>query len=239
MNNDSATTVHEAQPFWVLLFQPFSNNISFQDRHERNENGSAFAPQYLKPLRMKIIFFVVSMLLCRNLLCAQQKGSRVKTNPRAQAKAVKSTLKTKDNREAITLRHTGSNAAKSTTTSTPIRLQIADPVILTLKERASGVPVASGQSPIIGAPRGTYGFANGRVVFYPNVATSSGTSTGNGSVGTGTSPGAVGAFGPAMGVNGKSPYAGPGTYGARIPLISESKADSGGRGPVRKIFPIH
>lgn len=97
------------------------------------------------------------------------------------------------------------------------RLYIADPVIRALNAKANGAPINFGSSGLIGVPKGTYGFANGRIAFYLPGATSSGTTTGSGSVGTGTSPGGFSTLGPSMGVNGKSPYTGPGAYGTRIP----------------------
>jgi hypothetical protein len=103
-------------------------------------------------------------------------------------------------------------------------LRIADPVLLRFNDRATGrEPEASG---IPGVPRGTYGFANGRLLLYPSGAVSTGTATGSGAVGTGTSPGAIGAEGPSMGVNGKSPFAGHGPFGIRVPLPLRPLTDS-------------
>jgi len=71
-------------------------------------------------------------------------------------------------------------------------------------------------------PKGTYGFANGHIILKPAGARSTGTATGSGAVGTGTSPGSIGTSGPAMGVNGKNPYAGSGIYGTGIPFVQDS-----------------
>lgn len=101
------------------------------------------------------------------------------------------------------------------------RLQISDPTIRTLNERASSrtIPEVEG-SGIIGMPKLAYGVANGHILFRSTDAPTSGTSTGSGSVGTGTNVGPVGTAGHAIGVNGKNPYAGPGIYG--LPLNDEN-----------------
>jgi len=105
--------------------------------------------------------------------------------------------------------------------------QIADPAIKLFNARANGATIKVSPSGLVGVPKGTYGFANGKIVLYPNGATSIGTTTGSGSVGTGSSPGSIGTLGPALGVNGKSPYTGTGPYGTRVPLIVETSLDSG------------
>ena len=104
--------------------------------------------------------------------------------------------------------------------------KIADPTIRALDANAKGANLKLGPSGLVGVPKGTYGFANGKIRLYPNGATSTGTTTGMGSVGTGGSAGAVGSSGPAMGVNGKNPYASPGAYGTRIPFSWRPVMDS-------------
>jgi len=95
-------------------------------------------------------------------------------------------------------------------------LQIADPVIKIFNERANGYDTSFNRSGIIGVPKRTYGLANGHLVFRSSGATSSGTMTGSGSVGTGSSPGSMGMGDQVQGVNGKSPYAGPGMWGTKV-----------------------
>ena len=62
-----------------------------------------------------------------------------------------------------------------------------------------------------GVPKSAYGFANGHIMLNTSGAISSGGITGNGSVGTGSSPGGVGNR--SYGINGKSPYAGFSMWG--------------------------
>ena len=104
--------------------------------------------------------------------------------------------------------------------------KIADPTIRALDANAKGANLKLGPSGLVGVPKGTYGFANGKIRLYPSGATSTGTTTGMGSVGTGSSTGAVGSSGPTMGVNGKNPYASPGAYGTRIPFSWKPAIDS-------------
>jgi len=124
-----------------------------------------------------------------------------------------------------TLSDTSTNAAFANRQSVG-RLQIADPIIQTLNAKANGAEINISGSGMIGVPKGTYGFANGRISFYQVGSTSTGTITGNGSVGTGSSPGGIGTLGPVIGVNGKSPFTGTGPYGTRIPLMPEMITDS-------------
>ena len=86
---------------------------------------------------------------------------------------------------------------------------ITDPTILTLNRRANGEPIPFNSKEILGVPKITYGLGNGQLFFRSRGATTSGTGTGNGTVGTGSGLGPIGTSGLALGVNGKSPYAGP------------------------------
>lgn len=95
-------------------------------------------------------------------------------------------------------------------------LQITDPTVRALHHRSLGHDVPVSSSGIIGMPKSAYGYANGKILFRRTDATTFGTSTGSGAVGTGSSPGALGTGGMLMGVNGKSPNAGPGMY--NLPL---------------------
>lgn len=91
--------------------------------------------------------------------------------------------------------------------------QIGDPLLLTLDARANGSDIRINNSGIVGMPKRAYGFANGKLMLRSNGATTFGTQTGSGAVGTGTSLGTFGSNGPAMGLNGKSPYAGMNMWG--------------------------
>jgi hypothetical protein len=90
---------------------------------------------------------------------------------------------------------------------------IADPTLRALNARANGSDISISKSGIVGMPKRAYGFANGHLTLYSTGATSSGTITGNGAVGTGSSLGSIGSSGPAIGLNGKSPYAGSTMWG--------------------------
>lgn len=96
------------------------------------------------------------------------------------------------------------------------RLYIADTTLRVLDRNAAGANLRISGSGIVGRPRGSYGFSNGQFILYGTHATSTGTITGSGSVGTGSSPASIGTFGPGMGVNGKNPYAGPEMYGTGV-----------------------
>jgi hypothetical protein len=126
--------------------------------------------------------------------------------------------------DTILLSNTSTNAALAPSAT---RLSIADPIINALNANAKGTNIKLSPSGLIGVPKGTYGFANGKLILYSNNATSTGAITGMGSVGTGSSIGNVGALGPAMGVNGKNPYAGVGSYGTRIPFSIKPITDTG------------
>lgn len=115
------------------------------------------------------------------------------------------------------LNSTGTYKAYGGTNREAAQLQISDPVVRTLNERAAAPADASVPgSGIMGMPKLTYGIAHGHLLFRSTDAPTLGTSTGSGSVGTGTNVGPVGTAGNALGVNGKNPYAGPGIYGLPI-----------------------
>jgi hypothetical protein len=146
---------------------------------------------------------------------AQQKKSSIATyNPAATHQKYQdlNLEKTKESRK-YTLSNVSSHNAYAKPRSAP---EIADPVINLLNAKANGSPYTVDKSSLIGVPRGTYGFANGKISFYQQGATSTGTSTGSGAVGTGSSPGGIGTISPFVGVNGKSPFTGSGPYGTRL-----------------------
>lgn len=106
---------------------------------------------------------------------------------------------------------TGSYAARGGATTSDV--YIADPTIRALNARANGSDVYVSNSGIVGMPKRAYGFANGHLMLTSSGSTSSGTITGSGTVGTGSSLGSIGSNGPAIGLNGKSPYAGSTMWG--------------------------
>lgn len=117
---------------------------------------------------------------------------------------------------ATSLSVTTANEAKGNAAA-PQRYQIADPTIRALNSRANGNPLPVGSSGIIGVPKRSYGFANGHIQLRSANANSIGTPMGStGAVGTGTSPGSLGTHGAGIGVNGKSPYAGPAIWGTAV-----------------------
>jgi hypothetical protein len=94
------------------------------------------------------------------------------------------------------------------------RFKISDPTIRWFNNRANDIKADNGSS-VIGMPKLSYGIAHGHLIFHPTAATSSGLSTGSGSVGTGSSIGNVGMSESGIGVNGRNPYAGNAIYGTR------------------------
>ena len=96
------------------------------------------------------------------------------------------------------------------------RFSISDPTILYLQDRANGIANQFYKSLIVGEHKHTYGFADGHVILSTSGTTSSGTITGSGSVGTGSSIGSLSTNTYIGGVNGKSPYAGPTSWGTGV-----------------------
>src|SRR5438874_7254384 len=88
----------------------------------------------------------------------------------------------------VSLNHTDSNKAYAYPPFENNQLTIQDPTIRALNARANGEPVNISASGIVGMPRSAYGFRNGHLLLRNTGATSSGTTTGSGSVGTGTAP---------------------------------------------------
>lgn len=153
-----------------------------------------------------------------------KKGQVTRNATEAKKAQVKKNLRENNNNTSGTtaiLNSIGTYNAYGRSAAPAGRLQISDPTIRTLNERASSrtMPEVEG-SGIIGMPKLAYGVANGHILFRSTDAPTSGTGTGSGSVGTGTNAGPVGTAGHAIGVNGKNPYAGPGIYG--LPLNDEN-----------------
>lgn len=170
---------------------------------------------------MKRLILCGWMLVCLGMASsAQTRAKTPKKQPAAKTATAKKTTKAKQGSTAKTkpaattadrtYTHSTSTAHSAyTAPPAAARLQIADPTIRTLNARANGANIRLSGSGVVGMPRGTYGFANGRFTLMPGGARTSGTQTGSGATGTGTSPGSAGSFGPAMGTNGKNPYGGP------------------------------
>jgi hypothetical protein len=96
------------------------------------------------------------------------------------------------------------------------RFSIADPTLLYLQDKANGMNNHFYNSPIVGERKHTYGFADGHLILSTSGTTTSGTITGSGAVGTGSSAGSLSSNTSLGGVNGKSPYAGPSSWGTGV-----------------------
>lgn len=185
----------------------------------------------------RVILSIVLLIALAEPTMAQDKKNNNRVKKAPQKNTVQKPVKQgeKGSKESITYRLSSTSANKAFANPlSPTRFSIADPIIGALNAKADGNNVQVSSSGIVGVPKGTYGFAHGKIVLYPSGATSSGTSTGSGSVGTGTGPGGIGMFGPAIGVNGKSPFTGTGSYGVRIPLVVETTSDTSKSTGVRK-----
>jgi hypothetical protein len=131
----------------------------------------------------------------------------------AQSNSTKEQTKQFNNQKTTVLRSEGSYNAFY---YNPSKLSISDPVLNFINARANGSDVKMRNSPLAGERKHTYGFADGHLLLRSTGATSSGTITGSGAVATGSTPGSLGTSGYIPGVNGKSPYAGPSTWGTAI-----------------------
>lgn len=160
---------------------------------------------------MKRILFY-TFLLCigfATIASAQTEKNRKTTNH--QAIKEKSNL-TQTLQDTGSFTSSGSNEAFGSRSG---RFSISDPIINALNHRANGYNIPSGASGIPRMPKGTYGFANGKLLLRSTTATSPGTSYGSGGVGTGTAIMGTGTGENIPGVNGKNPYAGPWLWGTR------------------------
>lgn len=155
----------------------------------------------------KIILYTAMFFAIANGTHAQVKKGNKNTLPRQVTAQKATTINT-----PASLNNWSSYNAKAAA-PTSRTLTIADPTIITLNRRANGEPVPLNTKEILGVPKITYGLGNGQLLFRSRGATTSGTGTGNGLVGTGSGLGPVGTNGLSLGVNGKSPYAGPIMYG--------------------------
>ena len=169
---------------------------------------------------MKKIIVIVVLLSCMMSAMAQTKkppNSITKWHKLGKATTIKKS-------KPVTLTSTSEN--KAYTASAINRLQISDSTINLLNQRAAGINVNVGSSGIVGMPKGTYGFANGRIWLRKTTASTSGSSYGSGGVGTGTSILSAGTSEATIGVNGKSPDAGIPLWGHTQPTYSVPLRDS-------------
>ena len=116
----------------------------------------------------------------------------------------------------ISLTSTSINAAKAAPSISVSsgQFKVSDPTLVALGERAKGNVAYVSNSGIVGMPKRAYGFANGHILLRSTVATSSGSTGGNSSVGTGGSISGMGSSGGFIGMNGKSPDAGQSIWGS-------------------------
>ena len=138
---------------------------------------------------------------------AQQSSSKKKgTVRKSTAKKAKASPR---NETSVVLTNSSANQARGAAS----QLRISDPTVLELNRRSNGA--APTTQPVIGMPKSTYGIANGKILLRNTTATTPGTAYGSGAVGTGTSIAGAGTSETTLGVNGKSPYAGPWLWGDR------------------------
>lgn len=151
--------------------------------------------------------FLYTIVLAASVYSAEAQDKKIKgTKTKKQATNVAKAQPEPVAGNAVSLYNWGTYNAKNKAEKS---LSITDPTIITLNRRANGEPVPFNSKEILGVPKITYGLGNGQLLFRSRGATTSGTGTGNGTVGTGSGVGPMGMSGLALGVNGKSPYAGP------------------------------
>jgi hypothetical protein len=178
---------------------------------------------------MKKILLCV-LVLTWTTASLQAQTNRKKTTAKKTTTTRTVSRSTRAQTPVISAVSTGSYAARSRERAGVNHLTISDPTINALNARANGSDVQVSKSGIVGMPKRAYGFANGRLVLNSSGATSSGTITGSGAVGTGSSLGSIGSNGPAIGLNGKSPYAGSSMWG-NAQRLTLNYGDSGVRRP--------
>lgn len=183
--------------------------------------------------------------LCMGVLCFLMAAAYSQTTRhQKQQKAskhvrianTKKPAKTESRADTLTLTSMGNYPAKVNLNSSlnANRYMVSDPILTALNARANGANIMVNKSGIVGMPKRAYGFANGHLLLTTTGATTSGTQTGSGAVGTGSSLGTFGSNGAAMQVNGKSPYAGINMWGNAFNL-TPFKIDSSERStPMKK-----
>jgi hypothetical protein len=180
---------------------------------------------------MKRMFWcAVFFLLVSAGARSQTKSKKIKSKQAVQSNSVqanKNTAASAASSGTVTLNNVGSYLAKANSLSVVSNnYLVTDPILTTLDARATGANIRLNKSGIVGMPKRAYGFANGHISLKNTGAVTTGTQTGSGAVATGTSLGTFGSNGPAMGVNGKSPYAGTVMWGnaMNLPVRRDSSA---------------
>jgi hypothetical protein len=164
--------------------------------------------------KMMLISLIIAFPF--NYVAAQTAGGESKSYKKMIAgKRVKSVKKVAANK-SVTFTSTAANEAYSRDS----KLLIADPTIKAFNKRAAGADIRLSSSGVAGMPKGTYGFARGKILLRSTTASSPGTSYGSGAVGTGTSINSIGTSEATIGVNGKSPQAGPWLWGSKQPAYN-------------------
>ena len=170
-----------------------------------------------------VLSFITASAQVKKNITTKQPGKTVLAK---NSKAIK--IKNKPNGSTTVLTATNNYSAKS---GSPVLLNkkfsISDPTIVALNARANGADIKISNSGVVGMPKRAYGFANGKLSFNSTAATSSGTITGSGTVGTGSSLGSIGSYGPGTALNGKSPDAGSAMWGNATGLIVKEKKKVG------------
>src|SRR5205085_2545653 len=166
------------------------------------------------------------LILCVWTVCALAMVAPAQSQKKKSVKKQTVKTKTRQTNSPVTASTVNTTSLSATTNysakavSNPISLRehytIADPTLRALSARAAGSDIKISSSGIVGMPKSAYGFANGHLILYSTGATSSGTITGTGTTGTGSSLSSIGSEGPAIGLNGKSPYAGSTMWGNAI-----------------------
>ena len=177
--------------------------------------------EFMKKLLVSMcILFVITA-------SAQERKNKINKQPGKTIVTKKSKINTgkdKTTQSPVLLSSTNSYMAKSGISVTSNNnFTISDPTIVALNARANGADVTISNSGIVGMPKRAYGFGNGKLILNSTAATSSGTITGSGAVGTGSSMGSIGSYGPGIGLNGKSPDAGSAMWGNATGLIVQEK----------------
>ena len=168
---------------------------------------------------MCILFVITASAQERKIKINKQAGKTIVTK-----KSKINTGKDKTTQSPVLLSSTNSYMAKSGISVTSNNnFTISDPTIVALNARANGADVTISNSGIVGMPKRAYGFGNGKLILNSTAATSSGTITGSGAVGTGSSMGSIGSYGLGIGLNGKSPDAGSAMWGNATGLIVQEK----------------
>lgn len=160
-------------------------------------------------------FIVMCALLLSTTVQSQTKHTVIKKPVSKQQPVKKLASKPKPSPGTLklsTLNSSSDYAAKNDSAQGISRLSISDPIVKGLSDRAKGYDVKLSSSGIVGMPKGSYGFANGRISFYNSGSTSTGGLTGVGTVGTGSGLGSIGSNN-WRGSNGKSLYAGTSMWG--------------------------